>query len=450
MAYSLPQVEQSFLDVDPTRSAALERLHKFVPLATDYGAKRNYALPEREGVSVLSPYLRYRLITERETVQAVLEKHPYEAVSKFIEEVCWRTYWKGYLEMRPALWTRYLHDLQLVQNAISEDAALETALEAAYSGQTGINCFDAWVQELVETGWLHNHVRMWFASIWIFTLRLPWQAGAAFFYKHLLDGDPASNTLSWRWVAGLHTKGKHYLARSENIARYTHGRYAPDGQLNETAEALPSDERVPTASLPEVSTLRDMAFPSLSSCPAGMLVFPDDLFPEGSELKESPFCSICLLDGRDLHAQLNRAPLKKAFQAGALKDAAKRLAVHWDAQVITCTEAVEHSMAKASPGNVGAVEKMRIYAGEVDVWAEGVLTWIKNENLKSIWFLRPPVGIWATALEELMERLANKHIQIFSYRRRWDAIHWPHATHGYFRFREGLEGRIERFLHNRP
>jgi deoxyribodipyrimidine photo-lyase len=66
------------------------------------------------------------------------------------------------------------------------------------------------VQELVETGYLHNHARMWFASIWIFTLRLPWELGADFFLRHLLDGDAASNTLSWRWVAGLHTKGKHY------------------------------------------------------------------------------------------------------------------------------------------------------------------------------------------------------------------------------------------------
>ncbi len=80
----------------------------------------------------------------------------------------------------------------------------------------------------VRTGgdWLisHNHARMWLASIWIFTLRLDWQLGADFFLRHLIDGDAASNTLSWRWVAGLHTKGKHYLAREDNIARYTSGR----------------------------------------------------------------------------------------------------------------------------------------------------------------------------------------------------------------------------------
>ena len=62
---------------------------------------------------------------------------------------------------------------------------------------------------------------MWFASIWIHTLELQWELGADFFLKHLLDGDPASNTLSWRWVAGIHTKGKNYIARKSNIEKYS-------------------------------------------------------------------------------------------------------------------------------------------------------------------------------------------------------------------------------------
>ena len=65
---------------------------------------------------------------------------------------------------------------------------------------------------------------MWFASIWIHTLNLPWQLGADFF-KNLLDGDPASNTLSWRWVAGLHTQGKCYLATENNIKKFTNNRF---------------------------------------------------------------------------------------------------------------------------------------------------------------------------------------------------------------------------------
>ena len=65
---------------------------------------------------------------------------------------------------------------------------------------------------LKENNYLHNHARMWFASIWVFTLDLPWQLGAEFFMKHLFDGDAAANTLGWRWVAGIQTQGKNYLA----------------------------------------------------------------------------------------------------------------------------------------------------------------------------------------------------------------------------------------------
>jgi deoxyribodipyrimidine photo-lyase len=85
-------------------------------------------------------------------------------------------------------------------------------VERAVNGQTGLTCFESWVTELVETGYLHNHARMWFASIWILTLGLPWRLGAVFLYRHLLDGDAASNTLGWRWVAGLQTRGKPYPA----------------------------------------------------------------------------------------------------------------------------------------------------------------------------------------------------------------------------------------------
>jgi deoxyribodipyrimidine photo-lyase len=76
-------------------------------------------------------------------------------------------------------------------------------LGGATFGRTGIACFDQWTGELLETGYLHNHARVWFSSIWIFTLRLPWKLGADFFIRFLNDGDSASNTLSWRWVAGL-------------------------------------------------------------------------------------------------------------------------------------------------------------------------------------------------------------------------------------------------------
>jgi deoxyribodipyrimidine photo-lyase len=176
-------------------------------------------------MSRLSPYVRYRLITEQETVTHVLGQHSLAAAEKFVQEVQWRTYWKGWLEMRPAVWRRFLDERDRQWHSFPDSRA-ESDVE---KGLTGIEGFDNWAQELVETGYLHNHARMWFASIWIFTLRLPWALGADFFLRHLIDVDAASNTLSWRWVAGLQTAGKTYVATTDHIARYTNGRFAPKG-----------------------------------------------------------------------------------------------------------------------------------------------------------------------------------------------------------------------------
>ena len=206
------------MPLPPTRTAALAQLEKFLPLAAKYASTRNFDLgPDHHtGVSQLSPYLRTRLITEEETTRAVLGKHSPRAAEKFLQEIAWRTYWKGWLEMRPTAWHHYTSTL----TSLEKQRNLPD-YQNAISGNTPIPCFNHWATELTSTGYLHNHARMWFASIWVFTLRLPWQLGADFFYRHLLDGDPASNTLSWRWVGGLHTKGKTYLARAANIAEFT-------------------------------------------------------------------------------------------------------------------------------------------------------------------------------------------------------------------------------------
>ncbi|MEM1289778.1 MAG: FAD-binding domain-containing protein, partial [Pseudomonadota bacterium] len=217
-------------DFPPSRAAALERLTDYAPQAgRAYASGRNTdpGPGKPQAVSMLSPYLRRRMITEREVVAEVLKHHSLEAAEKFIQEVFWRAYFKGWLEMRPSVWDRYLIERQNGFRDLEKDGALLRDYEAAIAGETGIEGFDDWAQELVETGWLHNHARMWFASIWIFTLRLPWALGADFFYQHLIDADPASNTLSWRWVGGLHTRGKTYLARADNIAKFTNGRFRP-------------------------------------------------------------------------------------------------------------------------------------------------------------------------------------------------------------------------------
>ena len=216
---------------DHLYQAASEDLGRFLggPISS-YDNLRNFDFGphNRRNVSCLSKYITHRVLLEYDIITQTLALHSHDDVEKFVQEVFWRVYWKGWLEYRPTVWDDFVsfdtHNVSIsnYQNAIK--------------GRTGIRCFDSWIIELRDKNYLHNHTRMWFASIWIFTLGLPWQLGARFFMRHLLDGDAASNTLSWRWVAGVQTAGKHYLARSNNISRYTDGRFGDD-TLNENAES---------------------------------------------------------------------------------------------------------------------------------------------------------------------------------------------------------------------
>ena len=209
------------MKVKPDLEFAHDRLDDFIENNLhEYAYKRNYDYgPEnRSNISHLSPFISHRLLYEFDVAKKVLSKFPFLKVEKFIQEVFWRTYWKGWLELRPDVWDDFKTSLSVLKK---DDQYYD-----AINGKTNIECFNDWVNELKEYNYLHNHARMWFASIWIFTLGLPWQLGAEFFLEHLYDGDVASNTLSWKWVAGLQTKGKHYIARSDNIHKFTDGRYS--------------------------------------------------------------------------------------------------------------------------------------------------------------------------------------------------------------------------------
>jgi hypothetical protein len=214
------------------KAQALEKLEYFcLNNLSKYTTQRNFDNgPEhRDNVSELSKYISHRILDEVEVLKASYKKFSYPIIEKFTQEVLWRTYWKGWLEMRPQLWQDYKADIEKLKDEVTKPA-----YQNAIMAQTKIEPFNDWVKELKEYGYLHNHARMWFASIWIFTLNLPWQLGADFFLKHLLDGDPASNTLGWRWVAGLHSKGKHYLATQWNINKFSKKKYN-NLELNEKA-----------------------------------------------------------------------------------------------------------------------------------------------------------------------------------------------------------------------
>ena len=215
-----------------TRKEALNTLESYIENnISDYTTKRNFDFgpQNRKNISCLSPYITHRLISEYEVAKKTLSKYPYQKVEKFIQEIFWRVYWKGWLELRPKVWTDFVEDTKNIKNS--------NEYEKAINGETNINCFNDWVKELKENNYLHNHTRMWLASIWIFTLKLPWQKGAEFFLRELYDGDAASNTLSWRWVAGIQTKGKNYIAQNWNINKFTNNKYK-NLKLNENPQPI--------------------------------------------------------------------------------------------------------------------------------------------------------------------------------------------------------------------
>mgnify|MGYP002793667620 FL=1 len=215
-----------------TRKEALDVMERYIENnISDYTAKRNFDFgpQNRKNISCLSPYITHRLISEYEVAKKTLSKYPYQKVEKFIQEIFWRVYWKGWLELRPKVWTDFVEDTKNIENT--------KEYEKAINGETNIDCFNDWVKELKENNYLHNHTRMWFASIWIFTLKLPWQKGAEFFLRELYDGDAASNTLSWRWVAGIQTKGKNYIAQNWNINKFTNNKHK-DLKLNENPQPI--------------------------------------------------------------------------------------------------------------------------------------------------------------------------------------------------------------------
>ncbi len=385
----------------PTRRAALDHLHRFVPRAgAPYASGRNTDPgPGRPAaVSRLSPALRYRLVTEQEVVANVLARHSFSAAGKFIQEVCWRTYWKGWLEQRPVVWQRFLCERDAARDGMADSGDLAAAAE----GRTGIDCFDAWARELAETGYLHNHARMWFASIWIFTLRLPWTLGADFFLRHLIDADAASNTLSWRWVAGLQTAGKTYLARADNIARYTEGRFSPQG-LAEEAAALTEPPVGPASALGQL-TAPDPAAPGL------LLVHHEDLNPESLFAADAPVAGVLAVGD----PALLWGDAAQRFASEGIADAATRAAAHFSCGA-ELAQGYDPEAVIAAAQAAGARQVLTPYA---------------------------PVGPVADALAALEPALAAEGIALRPVRRRWDAGLWPHARRGFFVFNAEIEGHL--------
>ena len=406
------------MTLEPTRSAGLERAERFArDGARRYAKLRNFDFgPERRGnVSMLSPYIRHRLVREREVIAATLQYHSASHVGKYLEEVFWRAYFKGWLQHRPQVWHDYRSQVSDIIGRLESDAELLDRYTTAVDGNTGIDCFDAWSRELVSTGYLHNHARMWFASIWVFTLRLPWQLGADFFLRHLMDGDPASNTLSWRWVSGLHTKGKTYLARVSNIVNYTDNRFNPQGLLSTSAEPLTERANYEPHAL-------EFSGSTLPGGRYGLLVTEDDCHAESLSEELRP---VTVTGGLAIR---NRSPLPVGveafnFSSSAVRDGVARASKHFGVD-----------------GDYF----------EADDWSDALAEWATRNHVQSIVTATPPTGPVADVLAAAEQTLARYGVNVVHLDRRYDRETWPHAQRGYFKLKKQIPSIIDRLELDEP
>ena len=347
-----------------------------------YSKSRNFDMGQpHANVSKLSPYLRRRLVTENEVLQIALETNSISSLEKFIQEIFWRTYWRGWLELRPNVYEDY---------------------ENGYDGyhlpdKTGIKCFDHWTEELIETGYLHNHARMWYASIWIFTLRKSWVSGANFFKDHLVDWCPASNTLGWRWVAGLQTRGKIYVAKADNIKLFTNDKFFPKGELNENPffneDLWKTYERAS-----EISYVK----PNLNACEnAGVIINKNDLTLNHYLSKEQIILKGCIFHDREYQSS------KSAFVNKFDSDIIENL----------CSDLPSFEFCQTK---------------------KAVLKWAKSEKLKYLIFPYETVGNKYFMTSDFINELRNQNIEAIFYMRDWDKYAFPFANKGFFPFKKNI------------
>jgi hypothetical protein len=390
------------MDWHPTREAALDRLETFAPHAGKaYASRRNLDTgdAQTDAVSRLSPYLQRRLISEEEVVRRVLAEHDPRAAEKFLQEVCWRTYWKGWLAMRPRVWDDWRAACDAYRDVDRLTPEQQACYPLAVRGETGIDAFDAWVQELARTGYLHNHARMNVASIWIHTLGLPWELGAHLFFGHLLDADAASNTLSWRWVAGRHTPGKAYLANVETITACTNGRFNPAGRLRNDAPELPEVHH------PDLQTI-DWMDGEAGDGPYGLLLTLDDASLETTSLRQQGFDAVAVWQPGRCYARNERV---HAFNRAVLADTAARAMTTWGGP---------------RPATLATVND--------------VVAWANQHALRTVVAPYPHIGPRRSDILAIREQLAADGRSVLFHVRDWDRRLFPHATRGYFRFKRHL------------
>ena len=216
-----------------------------------YAKSRNFLTG---AVTRLSPYIRYGVLSLAEIRDYVLDRvqHPDEA-TKLINELGWRDYWQRlYAKLGNGIWEHQ----ELYKTGYTSSDYAQTLPDDIVDGTTGRVCIDSFSRDLRSTGYLHNHGRMWIAAYIVHWRRIRWQAGAIWFLEHLLDGDPASNNMSWQWVASTFSH-KPYFFNRENLERYTEGVYCRQCPLYGHCDFEGSYEELEQRLFPKAEFARD-------------------------------------------------------------------------------------------------------------------------------------------------------------------------------------------------
>jgi deoxyribodipyrimidine photo-lyase len=270
------------------RSNALKKLNNID--ANMYAKNRNFL---NGAVTHLSPYLRHGCLTLNETFEFI--KNQFDvAADKLVYELAWRDYWRQvwfsegnaiYSEMEPP-------KVATGHAPLSDDIT---------QGKTGLPCMDSFIKDdLLATGYVHNHPRMWLASYIVHFRKIDWRAAADWFEAHLLDGDIASNHLSWQWIASTFSS-KPYFFNKENLSRYTGEKYCANCQaqcpFDASYETL--NDRLFNQTLVPVAKkygLSPLSRNKVSHYPTKAIFVHDEMLSSAHPLLQKPFPKIFVFD----------------------------------------------------------------------------------------------------------------------------------------------------------
>lgn len=215
-------------------------------------------------------------------------------------------------------------------------------------------------------------------------------------------------------AAGLHTPGKHYMARAANIRTYTEGRFDPVGQLDETVTPIDEMQRYAPGEYDSGDELPK------DTSRLGLLVLPDDLTSERSELQTQPFhAAVGFASDAVADRDIWSMPVQQ-FRDAALRDAQSRVESHYNVDV-ALLDGCEPIAA--------------------------CVQWCQQHHLQGVVVLKPTQGPWAELCTPLTTRLRENGTPLLQVRRQWDKALHPHATKGYFTFKQQIPRLLKRWDH---